>query len=169
MEKINLIDYIQWIASTNAVSLTKEGKGFPDAKAQFIIGMIEEYLEWLECSREQETLELGDVLAYYCLAMTSLGYTAKEIFDYLSSNDTPGECVLLNLTSAGKRVLRGDSDAEVLFAKAGAAVLSFLMITTRRQRQIEETITFDFIAALNKNKLEKRLAATGTFKGSGDR
>lgn len=168
MEKINLIDYIHWIVSTNTSYLAKENKSFLDAKAHFIIGMIEEYLEWSDCPIEKETLELGDVLAYYCLAMTSLGFTAKDIFNYLGTNEIPCKVVLSNLTSAGKRVLRGDLDAEVLFAKAGADVLSFLMITTRGRRQTEE-ITFDFIATLNKNKLEQRLESVDTFKGSGDR
>lgn len=167
MGELNLIDYIQWLVSTNVACLAKENKGFPDAKAHFIIGMIEEYFEWLTCPFEKEILELGDVLAYYCLAMISLGFTAKEITEYLSNQQETNSNAIPETVSAGKRVLRGDAGAEVLFANSGAKLLLYLVETT--EDHMDLVLSIEFIATLNKNKLEQRLESVGTFKGSGDR
>ena len=163
---MELTAYIQWLVTTNVFTLAREGKGLVDHKAHFIIGFIEEYFEWLEAKPEEDLKEIGDMLAYYCLALASLGFSPEFTVSQLyTKEEIPIKSVVKDAVGAGKRILRGDKGADVVFAQSGAVLIRQLLeIIECKPKPSLETI-----AAINKSKLTSRLNNTGTFKGQGDR
>lgn len=163
---MELTEYIQWLVSTNVYVLAREGKGLVDQRSHFIIGFFEEYFEWLASKPEDELKEIGDMLAYYCLTLASLGFSPQFTVEQL---DMKKALPIMNATKeasgAGKRVIRGDEGADIEFAKSGAVMINELLLAL----DYYPMPSLETIAKINKNKLVSRLGNTETFKGKGDR
>jgi NTP pyrophosphatase (non-canonical NTP hydrolase) len=162
---LELISYVEWLIENN-----RTNTGESDL-SQFTVtygfGLIEEYGEFMaEVGNVQaRAKEAGDVLAYTVLLLHALfGLPYEQIAEVISNNKTYTPAIGANVASYLKRTFRGDLqtiEEEREFIKLLREQLTWVMLQTE--------LDLETIALINKQKLEKRLSATGTFQGKGDR
>jgi len=156
--------YVNFILNTNADFLGyTSDKEFERNLPTFAFGLAEEVFEVLAAaSDEQRAKEIGDVVAYYCLLSTAIGYTRDSLAQSLTltSRQANTTNTVADYLGVAKRFFRGDSSKGKLHEQAYALVLFCLHYGS---------LLIEPVLQLNYDKLTARLSSTGTFHGSGDR
>lgn len=157
---MDTLAYIDWLLSVNQDVVKRPAHNLPTVG----FGLAEEVLELQEAlETEAAVKELGDCTAYYSLLCVCLGYSPQEVAKNLTNVTVAlaSSAELLKYLGTMKRVFRGDEN--VGSADVEAAAFQLLMWGYQAV-----AVSLPAVLAVNKQKLEDRLARTNTFHGKGD-
>lgn len=159
-----LQDYTNWIVEFS--------KQYPIAEENklnvYIAGIAEELLEYQDIcdSYEQRLKELGDVLAYVCLAANTLSIDLEELTepctDYYIHFINVEKIALITLGTL-KRYFRGDNDISI--RRKSIVNDSYFYLLSELEGY--DNTTLEDVINLNKQKLTQR-SVNKTLVGTGD-
>lgn len=160
-----LQDYTNWIVEFS--------KQYPIAEENklnvYIAGIGEELLEYQDIcdsygSYEQRLKELGDVLAYVCLAANKLDIRLATLEDYkLSYSDSLTLSIALLTLGTLKRYFRGDND----ISERQARIVNDSYFYLLSELEGYDNTKLEDVINLNKQKLTQR-SVNKTLVGTGD-
>lgn len=152
--------YVQWLIDLNN-SIFKTPEQWLAQVPSFGFGFIEEFFEWQ--AQTSDPLELGDMVAYYCLLNYSLGRTQEQLTQDLASvsRNHSTETNVGEVAGNLKRYFR-EGSFFVEDVRLSTYLLLLFAFTT-------SSLSLEPVLDLNREKLGNRVANVGSFNGRGSR
>lgn len=161
-------EYVEWLIQVNL-------EAYPDftspvRRADLLFRFIEELSElFLADTYIDEEKELGDVLAIGTLLLFSFGLTPLDIYLALKDFEPSGRTLslmrrVMDISKASRKLMAGDQEQVENLKRlvTDSVIISFRICSYADEDHLKR------IAAINKDKLVKRLAKDMLFTGSGD-
>lgn len=157
-----LTSYIDWLVQANQKASNTQDLSVN--RACYLFGVLSEVFEVMAAAPDKLIHECGDVLAYATLALVSLGEHPTDIAIIYQAEQRVANVtsVLTSLTNDCAKLFRGDEGnytEEVIFG----------LHTLVQWAAGSAGVSVRTLSIYNQDKLTKRLANTGTFKGTGER
>ena len=163
-EQQELLDYVEWLIESNRTATGEAdlSKFVPT----YFFGTLSEVYEVINADVEKIVGECGDVLAYGVLALYAFGVPPQTISQRLNQRRMVIDVqeALKEFTNAASKYFRGDKEK----LEYAALMQDKLFQMVEWAATVSSTRCF-LLSVINKQKLEARLANTGTFQGRGER